>query len=149
MIATTAAVVFPLSLWLAESFHMDCRRGNAERFDCVVESSKRGRTRVYKIDHTMLRSAKLDIGQTVHTDGTVDQRHYLKLVLLKGDISTQDGDAKDIRQRAQQINTFIASPEQPSMRFTLSNRSYRLWFAALLVLAAALLTHDFRFRPKA
>ena len=148
LVATTAAIAFPLSLWLAESFHIDCRRGTGERFDCVVESSKRGSTRVYKIDHTMLRSAKLDIVQTVHTDGTVDERHYLKLVLLKGAISTQDGDAKDIRQRAQQINAFINSPEQTSMRFTLSNQNYRLWLAALLVLAAAVLTHDFRYKPK-
>lgn len=143
LVATTAAIAFPLSLWLSETFHVDCRRGPGERFDCVVESSKRGSTRVYSLDQSRLRSARLDVSRTQHTDGSVDEHHRLKLVLIGGQISSEDGDPDTIRANVERINGFIASPAEKEMRFTMSNRHYRLALAAIMVVTMILLTQDF------
>lgn len=149
LVATTAAVAFPLAHWLTETFHVDCVRASASRFQCVVESSKRGNTRLFALDETSLSSARTDRETRVDPqDHMVSYSYHLTLVQPKGAIRSHGGDQGEINKRVAEINAFLTNPSQPSVRFTHNNRTMMLTMAALMVVAAALLTHDFSHKPK-
>lgn len=65
----------------------------------------------------------------------------------KATIRLLGGDPTEIDKRVADINAFIKDPELGSVRFTHNNRTMLLTFAALMVIAAAVLTHDFSYRP--
>jgi hypothetical protein len=149
LVATTAAVSFPLAHWLMETFHVDCVRASAPRFQCVVESSKRGSTRLFVLDETSLSSARTDRETRIDPqDHTVSYSYHLTLVQPKGAIRSHGGDLDDTNERVAEINAFLNNPSQPSVRFTHNNRTMMLMMAALMVAAVALLTHDFSYKPK-
>jgi len=149
LVAATAAVAFPLAHWLTETFHVDCVRASASRFQCVVESSKRGSTRLFALDETSLSSARTDRETRVDPqDHTVSYSYHLTLVQPKGAIRSHGGDQGDINKRVAELNAFLTNPSQPSLRFTHNNQTMLLTMAALMVVAVALLTHDFRYKPK-
>ncbi|MBL8309885.1 MAG: hypothetical protein JNL19_05635 [Burkholderiales bacterium] len=135
IIVTAAAIVFPLALWLSETVHMDCRRSSASQFECTFESSKRGATQLHQLDDTLLRRAALGEQSIYNTvDGTTDEKYYLELRLANGGkITSSDGDRDTIRTHVKAINAFLDDPAQRDMRFTMSNRNYRLALAALLM----------------
>jgi len=143
VVGLVATIAFPLSLWLAETFHMDCTRQAGDRFDCVVESTKRGSTRLFKLDHTMLREARMDTRTVHHSDGSFDERYALQLVLAGGNIASSDGDPGDIGRHVTAINAFLHNAEPKTLRFTMSNRTSRLLLAAMLVAFALAATHRF------
>jgi hypothetical protein len=149
LIGAVAAIGFPLAYWMTETFHVDCVRSAPTKFGCVVESSKRGSTRLFKLNETILIAARTDRDAHVDPqDHTVTYTYHLVLVQPNGAIRSYGGDPTAIAKRVAEINAFISNPEQSSVRFTHDNRSTTLTFAALFVLAAALVTHDFSYKPK-
>ena len=149
LIGAVAATSFPLAYWMTETFHVDCTRGSATKFGCVVESSKRGGTQLYKLDETTLLSARTDRETHIDPqDHTVSYSYHLTLVQPKATIRSLGGDPTEIDKRVAEINAFIKDPESASVRFTHNNRTMLLTFAGLMVIAAAVLTHDFRYKPK-
>ncbi len=148
LIGAVAAISFPLANWMTETFHVDCTRSTATKFGCVVESSKRGGTRLFKFDETSLISARTDRETHVDPqDHTVSYSYHLALVQPKGTLRSLGGDPTEIEKRVAEINAFIKDPERASVRFTHNNRSMLVTLAALMVIAAAVLTHDFSARP--
>jgi hypothetical protein len=149
LIGAVAVIVFTLAHWMTETFHVDCVRTALNKFGCVVESTKRGGTRLYKLDETLLISARIDRDAHVDAqDHTVSYTYHLVLVQPRAVIRSYGGDPTAITQRVAEINAFIANPEQSTIRFTHDNRTITLSFAALLVLAAAVFTHDFSCKTK-
>lgn len=149
LVVTTAAVSFPLAHWLTETFHVDCVHASASRFQCVVESSRRGSTRLFALDETSLSGARTDRETHIDPqDHTVSYSYHLTLVQPNGAIRSHGGDQGDINKRVAEINAFLGNPSQPSVRFTHNNRTMLLTMAVLMVVAVALLTHDFSYKPK-
>ena len=81
-------------------------------------------------------------------DHTVSYTYHLALVQPEAVIRSYGGDPTAITKRVAEINAFIANPEQSTIRFTHDNCTITLSLAALLVLAAAVFTHDFSYKPK-
>lgn len=149
LIGAVAAIVFPLAEWMTETFHVDCVRETPAKFGCIVESSKRGGTRLYKLDETSLLSARMDREARYDSqDHTYSYSYYLALVQPKAAIRSNGGNEVEIQAHVKAINAFLTSPEQSSIRFTHNNRTMMLMFAALMVIAVAVFTHDFSYKPK-
>ena len=148
LIAATAAVAFPLAYWMTETFHLDCTRTSRTAFKCIAERTKRGDTRLFALDETSLTGARTDRETHIDPqDNSVNVSYHLTLIQPGDAIISNGGDRADIEQRVLQVKSFLGDPTQPTLRFTHNNRTLNLLLAAFAVFAAALLTHDFSYKP--
>jgi len=151
LLALTAVGTFSLARWTTETLHMDCSRPQAARseFRCMVELTRRGTTRLFALDETTLRSARTIHETQIDHDGSVEHRWHLELVQRDGSIRSDSANRDAIEARVSEINRFLSSPEQTSLRFTHDNRWQQFAVALLLVMFVAGATHDFGGRSRA
>lgn len=129
-----AAGLWWLALWLTETVHLDCRRSIATQFSCTFESTKRGATKLYQFDEGLLQNAEVATATIHNNDGTFDEKFYLKLRLANGgSVESSDGDRAAINSHANAINAFLRDTNQSDLRFTMTNRNYRLALAGLVL----------------
>ncbi len=151
--AATAAAVFPLTAWLSESFHIDCRRaGSPPR--CVVEISRRGSTQLHAFDVARLAGAEVDSRIVRDSEGNVDETHHLRLLVhaesaavsKPGRIDSAADSRQRHRERAEIVNRFVAQPGEPALKLAFDNRWDQRLAAWIVVLAATVGAAWFAFR---
>ena len=138
-----AAVVLPLSAWLSETVSIDCRR-DASPPRCMIELSYRNHTELHAVDVAALVSATAFNRIQPDRDGGYDESWHLRVELRAdgpsgkaGRIESAAGDRDAHRERARQINAFIATPSQPRLMIHFNDRSYRAALAWLLIATIA------------
>ena len=141
--ALAAAVLLPLTAWLAETVSIDCRRsGSPPR--CLLELSYRNHTELHAVDVAALVGASVVSRMRRDADGSMDETWHLRIEVRAdgpsgkpGIIETAAGDREAHRARAGQINAFVATPAQSTLNMHFDDRSYRLGLAWILIATIA------------
>lgn len=138
-----AALLLPLTAWLSETVSIDCRR-DASPPRCTIELSYRNHTELHAVDVSALVGAAAFNRIQPDRDGGYDETWHLRLELRAdgpsgkvGRIESAAGDRDAHRERARQINAFIATPSQPRLMIHFNDRSYRAALAWLLIATVA------------
>ncbi|MGD1907331.1 MAG: hypothetical protein ACFB0C_15285 [Leptolyngbyaceae cyanobacterium] len=105
--------------FIGDQATLDCQRFNSTQPDCTLTHASLRRTNVEAI--SQLQGA--DVIRSRDSDG--DSTYQVILLTPKDEIplaSVRSSGARDKRQKAEQINQFLASPQQQTLTIVQDNR---------------------------